>query len=358
MMVYNKLTSAVLAMAVALGMAATARAKDVEVLDHWSFDVLEAGNVFADSGRNALPATLRDPGSVQLTEGKFGKAIALDGTPNSFLQIQPITNIQKSNFTFAAWVYLKSPGPNVIFSDWQTEANSGFMFGVLDKADPVAQLQGERNPGRGASAGRMSMIRLPANANQPLASVPLNEWHHMMWIWSRDDKEPTPTARYAGVLTYYLDGARVASENKNTTNFAPTADMVSNNVPMRIGSRETPLNARTPGPVNFTGFIDEIWIFDDVLTPIERGNLVSFNDIMGKRPPVRVVETPVTPVPATPPPVVISTPAPKVVSSVSRHSRTPLEVMGIVFGLTMVVAMASYLIWAVTERRKIRTQGA
>ena len=353
-MVRKKFTSVVPAMAVALGMAAAAHARDVEVLDHWSFDAVEAGNVYGDSGKNGLSATPMDPGSIQLTEGKFGKAISLDGKPNSFLQIPPITNIQKSSFTFAAWVYLKSPGPNVILSDWQTEANSGFMFGVLNKADPVAQLQGERNPGRGAGAGRMAMIRLPATANQSLASVPQNEWLHMLWTWSREDK--APGARYAGVLTFYLDGVQVASENKNTTGFAPTGDMVSNNVPMRIGSRETPLNARTPGPVNFTGLIDEIWLFDDALTPVQRQNLINDNDIAGKRPAVRVVEAPVVTVPATP--AVVATPAPKVVSDAPHHSRTPLQVVGIVLGLTVVVTLASYLIWAVTERRKLRVRAA
>lgn len=347
-------TSKFLAMGVALGMAASAYARDVEVLDHWSFDALEAGNVYTDSGKNALSARPMDPGSVQLTEGKFGQALALDGTPKSFLQIPPITNIQKSNFTFAAWVYFKGPGPNVILSDWQTEATSGFMFGVLNRTDPVAQLQGERNPGRGAGAGRMAMIRLPANANQPLTSVPLNEWHHMLWTWSREDK--APTARYSGVLTFYLDGKETASENKNTTGFAPTGDMVTNNVPMRIGSRETPLNARTPGPVNFTGLIDEVWIFDDVLTPIQLGNLIRDNDIRGKTAVVRVDRGPVTPIPETP--AVVDTHTPKVISNATRHPMTPLRFAGIALGLTMVVTMASYLIWAVNERRKLRARAA
>jgi hypothetical protein len=160
-------------------------------------------------------------------------------------------------------------------------------------------------------------------------------------------------------------------------------DIVINGRTMRIGSRELLQNNK---PVNFNGVIDEVWIFDDVLTPIQRRNLMNFNDIKGDPKAVAaVVSAPPAPTPAvvTPAPAAAVTPSParaaaarvestppseenestgssgsgRVIANGSMHRMSPMKIAGVVFGVSMVITLASYLIWAVSERTKLRAVG-
>lgn len=362
---------AVLAVAVC---CASARAQDADLaLHHWTFDSQDDAGAFADAVGN-LTAKPQDRAQINLVDGKFGKAVNFTGQPNSFLSLSPITIIQKSSFSVAAWVNFATPGPNFILADWQNNS-PGFRFGVnplgsnkstaqplgeLGSAEPAPPAGGPGGGGRrgAAPAARPSLV-VQALANKP---VPLNEWHHVVWTWDRD----------AGLLAFFMDGEMVAEQAKQTG--LRSTDFPLTNQPMRIGSQAAAIGSAPP---KMSGSVDELWVFGKALTPIEVRRLVKDNDIRAAvvapapppvTPAIGTTTPPVTPIPTvgvsagspetsvvTRPEVrEVRTPA-KTIGSTSRHSG--LRMTGIVTGLVMTVVLSCYLIWAVLERGKMRAAG-
>jgi hypothetical protein len=358
-----------------------AHAADDHVLHHWSFDAPDDAGAYADApgGRTATPA---DKSQIAVVDGKYNsKAVSFNGQSTSFLTIPPITDIQKRPFTVAAWVYFRTPGPNFILTDWQSYQQAGFVFGVnpmagaKDTAQPIADLASGEPPAparRGArgTGNRPSVIR-QAIANKP---VPMNDWHHMAWTWDPTATPPT--------LTCYLDGESIG-EAKKTSPTPRSLDLPLNNHPMRIGSQEAPLG----GQPAYNGYLDELWIFDQSLTPIQLGNLIKYNSIHGAPPapvasnppasattPSSVPATPITPaLPATPTPVAAAPSPSEATTAAAAESRdthpvttppaavttrfTPLRTTGIIAGLIVVATMAGYLLWAFTERASLKAAG-
>jgi len=402
------------------------------VVAHWSFDVLDADGTFHDSvGNNAHPATPKEKAAVEVYTGNipapFGKAVSFSGDPNSFLTIPPVTNIQKSSFSVAAWVFCFTSGPNYVISDWPSSPQAGFIFGLepltndRSQAGPVADLASSGAAQR--NGNRTSLIRqvLPR-------AVALNEWHHMAWTWDHDGRS----------LKMYLDGTYIPPQGRLST--PRQSDLAAAGETMRIGSREMP-RAGAPGPVNFSGLLDELWIFDEALTQDQIRNLVKVNDISGVSAPAiaattkpaattaltaavaptttvapapaatsTVAETtkpapvvavtpapaattkPVpavtgTPIPPAPAPMVTTpslppetaavaapdrgpparplTPAPDLIRNTrsnnpilgTTQNYSPARLAGIVACLTVIVAISCYLIWAMTERARMRATG-
>jgi hypothetical protein len=341
---------------------------------HWSFDDPDADGTYPDSVPNGHPATPVDKSAIQAYSGSpaapFGKAVTFTGTPSSYFTLPPLSNIQKTSLSVAAWVNFTTPGPNFILSDWKSSREAGFVFGVnplgpnKSTAQPIADLGSAEL--RSNSTNRRSVVRQAL----PNASVPLNEWHHIAWTW---DREST-------TLTAYLDGKSLGEQRKQSyaanNGWSRSLDIAINNNPMRIGSQEMPPSG-TSAPAVFHGSLDELWIFDEALTPIQMDNLVKTNNIRGViTPPEAIVGTPpvtggggtgpapqpVTPNPA-PVPVAAGGPASTenrskpALGSTAARGASPGRVAGIVSCLTVIVAMSCYLFWAFAERAKLRASG-
>ncbi len=358
---WNRLSRALGAGILAAGLLAGA-ARGAEIA-HWSFDTQNPDGTFPDAVGNAHPATPKDNSAIVFYSGSvpapFGKAITLTGGPGAYLTIPPLTGIQKNSFTVAAWAYFTTPGPNFILADWQSMTQAGFVFGVNplgpDKstAQPIADLASTETNTR--NRNRLSVVRQPL----PTKSVTLGEWHHMTWTWDREN----------ALLTTYLDGEPLGEMKKPTSSaFSKTLDLAVNSRPMRIGSQEQAVGGASPA---FHGSLDELWIFDQALTRLQIRNLKDFNDIRGNTaPPMAMVNKPPTPPPTSPD---NGTPAATdrggVTPNESEHTMgsrvlgstsgrlSPARVVGIVMGLVVIVTMACYLIWAVTERGKLRAAG-
>lgn len=351
-----------------------------DVVAHWSFDEPDASGVYPDAVGNAHAATPADRSAVSVYGGSaatpFGKAVAFNGSTGAYLTIPPLTNIQKTSLTVAVWVNLQTP-QNFVLADWPSAAQAGYVFGFdpqsgdKSTAQTIVELSSAEARSRTA---RQWVNRLPVLRPTPQ----LNEWHHVAWVWDRDSQ----------TLTTYLDEKSIGERKKPATGSSKSLDMAVNNRPVRIGSREAP-NTGSSNPVTFTGAIDELWIFDQALTPVQLDKLVKYNDIAGQSAgTATVVSNPSTTTPPATPTSVApadntpanTAPAPDAPAATTDHAtptvgfttpsverNTPVtvasgrlgagRVMGIVACLTIVVAMACYLIWAVTERGKLRAAG-
>jgi hypothetical protein len=198
-------------------------------------------------------------------------------------------------------------------------------------------------------------------------AVPLNEWHHFAWTWDRESR----------TFTSYLDGESL-TETKSTAGFSNTRDVFVSNRPARIGSQELPVMGSTPAI--FNGSLDELWIFDEALSPIQLRNLIKANDIRGAvaalntatntavatatspgnvetrpvvEPPPLAADTAVAPPPTVPP----ARSSRSAVGSISNRRSSPARLAGIVTCLTVIVASCCYLLWAFIERSKLRAAG-
>jgi type II secretion system protein G len=260
--------------------AVPARAADSRsVIAHWSFDRREPDGTYGDSVENRHPATPADKAEVKIysdSAAPFGNAVAFLGPshPQSYLTIPPLTNIQTTSFTVATWVNLASQNTAFVLADWPSIAQSAYAFGFHPfgrnnlTAQPVGNIASIETTSVRPGSNRLSII------DQKLAdrAVPLNEWHHVAWVWDRNKE----------TLTFYCDGTEWGEARRTPVNpnYSKSLDIAVSNLPVRIGSQELTF---TGAPANLTGALDELWIFDEALVPLQIRNLIKFNDIRGAR---------------------------------------------------------------------------
>ncbi len=339
------------------------------VIAHWSFDKTDSDGTYRDSEGNAHPATPADAAEVKVYSGSdapFGKAVTFLGPshPRSYLTIPPLTNIQKTSLTIAVWVNLESPVMDFVLTDWPLAGTSSFAFGFHpfgpDKstAQPSGHMTSTDNP-------RRSLVRQELRDK----AVPLNSWHHFAWVWDRDQE----------TLSSYLDGQFLAETKRGpSTGFSRTLDMYQSDRRVRIGSQETPVIGTTPA--NFTGSMDELWIFDEALTVMQLRRLIQTNDIRvpsaaatastnvatatepgaSNPEPAQVAPTEPAPTDTGAAPMPAPGPSPTgrpAVGSLADRRTSPARSVGIVTCLTIIVAACCYLIWAFVERAKLRAAG-
>jgi hypothetical protein len=368
--------------------AAPAASLAANVIAHWSFDAVDAKGDYPDSVDNQHPATPVDGNEVLVYNGSnpapSGKAIMLLGPshPNSYLTIPPLNNIQTTSFTVAVWVNLASQNTGFVLTDWPSMTQSAYAFGFhpfgpnKNTAQPNGNITSmETIGGRGGTAANRRSI-----LDQKLQDrgVTLNAWHHVAWVWDRD----------AGSMTFYYDGTSWGETRRSPgPNNSTTLDIAKNNLPVRIGSQQLSVGN---GPANFNGSMDELWIFDEVLTPIQLRNLREYNDISGKPAPVAPTPAP-TPIAVTTGPATVTpapTPATKPIvatapvrpttetTGTTESSETPTtkpanalagvtpppgglsigRLIGVVSCLLVIILMSSYLTWAFVERAKLQAR--
>lgn len=197
---------------------------------------------------------------IQFVPGQVRNAYRFDWNTYGIVRVwnDPFYQVGGGDFSIDAWVYpedlpikCQSYGHqclNRIILDNHAWGGSGVTFFI--KHDPTT--------GQGRLALRMNMT----NFVQPLpATITSNAWHHVAVTVSRSGGTP--------LITFYLDGQALP------TTFTPLAgDLFNNSGPgwprMDIG-HASPLNSSSCQYTNeyFSGRIDELQIFDRVLTPTE-----------------------------------------------------------------------------------------
>ncbi len=258
-----------------------------EVLAHWSFDELVAdGHAFADAN-GTLRAIVSDTSAATLDHSKdvpFGAAVAL-GPGGTGLNIPALPGIYEHSFSVAAWVKLASAtGTHYLLADWDKPPAFfvGFNGGKITASLRSTKLSSKGSP----------LEFFPGkNLNAPISP---NVWHHVAWVWNR-------TSPKAGTMTIYLDGAKVAEAS--TSSKAPPLTMVNNNR-AAIGYKADSKSA-------FHGSVDELWVFNDPLTPDQVSNLMKSNNINSSEMLANVANPVNTAAaaPATPSPTTPTTPA-------------------------------------------------
>ena len=316
----------ILGAAVALSSAAWmgGGAARAAAIAHWDFDKqMGDKGVFADSvggGLGGHPGTPEDKSAITPYTGNdapFGKAAEFNGSPGAYLNIPPLV-IQKTSFTVAAWVKLNNAGPNFILTDWPDMAHAGFVFGT----DPLGSPQAKIIVDLRGTTGVAARGRAPAPnadrvtvARRSISDIPMNDWHHVAWVWDRTD------GKHAS-LTVYLDGQVI--DGPRATRGTSSVDLdVNPGHTMRIGGREW-LRADINEQRGFNGAMDELWVFNEALPQDKIKNLMERNNVEGQgllamnlrkkeQPAVAVAPTPATPkTDDTPTVQVVRPPAPPV----------------------------------------------
>jgi hypothetical protein len=168
-------------------------------------------------------------------DGEVGGAFAFDGT--IYVQIPDATNLQPAQITLEMWVYptvLSSTGyQTVIGRGSSTAAAEQWWLGVLNGVPQFFSHQ----------------------SGEPMAgpaAIPLNQWTHL-------------AATFDGATrVLYVNGMQVASQGGfGALLYAP--------VPVGIGAT---WQTNTPTYL-FTGFIDEVSLYDRALTPAEISAIVT-----------------------------------------------------------------------------------
>ena len=194
------------ALAAALVPAAAARAVNVA---HWTFDVANDKRVYPDTVGNNHPATPENKATVTAYKGEapFDGAVTLSGQAGAYFNTPYIATLQRTSFTVAVWVNLSARAPNFILADWN-KPDYSYMFGIDQPRNqqrqlPTVELRSSKIPQ--AEIDNKQNRRLTAVVRaQPNKDIPLNEWHHLAWVWTRTDISH-------GTMKIYLDGVQIGS---------------------------------------------------------------------------------------------------------------------------------------------------
>ena len=198
--------------------------------------------------------TRRRHGGATVRFGKPREKAAITGDcgqPGAHFNTPYIATLQRTSFTVAVWVNLSARAPNFILADWN-KPDYSYMFGIDQPRNqqrqlPTVELRSSKIPQ--AEIDNKQNRRLTAVVRaQPNKDIPLNEWHHLAWVWTRTDISH-------GTMKIYLDGVQIGSQDQQ---FAPV-DVQANIRPVRIGSRQE-------GNTTFHGSLDELWLFNEALS--------------------------------------------------------------------------------------------
>ena len=206
----------------ALGLALTgaANAADPNLMGWWNFD----GDALDTSG-NERHGTLN--GSPQFGPGVYGEALEFDG--DDYVSIDGYKGVLGPHaFSIAAWVK-------------QTAGSTGTIVAWGQLVDGARARFLLRNNGQ---------LRLSTFAGRVESDIylSLDEWYHVAVTKVQDQDQ----------ATLYLDGQDVTSTAQSFTSLNIVADV-------DVGVGWDPVNQGS----YFTGVIDEVFIYDKVLTPEE-----------------------------------------------------------------------------------------
>ena len=251
---------------------------------HWSFDRMqdkqfpETGN---DSGNNSFPASLvdfsSDPSNNSWqTQGRFSQALRLNGDRRFLRTDYPGIAGNKAR-TVAFWLRLDPDQPNSENSPgivaWGQNRTRGGKWQVLPFS-PLLKTEEK-------------VLRTECAWGHSMGSTNINdgEWHHVVSVFMGGYDSDIATH-----VKHYIDGrlenrGSVISRRVNTV----TTDTAKKNFPLIIGHTMQEASAKSleqflarcrDGKYPFTtlhGDIDELYVFDDALTPLEILRLMKEN---------------------------------------------------------------------------------
>ncbi len=180
------------------------------------------GSSVSDHSGSGNTGTLS--GAAWTTQGRFGNALAFNGTDELVTVIDSPSLDLVNAMTLEAWVY-----PTAASSGWQD---------VVFKATDIYYLEARSPAGTPAAGG--TFAGNPLHGSSP---VPIAKWTHLAATYDRT------------TLRLYVDGIEVASR-------AETAPVASSSQPLFLGGD-------TAFGQHFAGRIDEVRIYDRALSPAE-----------------------------------------------------------------------------------------
>jgi len=236
-------------LAVMLGMVLTspASADDPNLVGHWKLDD-EGTGILSDSSGNNHSGTLI--GGASLVPGLFGDAVEI-ATTGDRVEIAGFSGVTGTKSrTVCAWIKTEATGE--IVSWGENVAGQKWIFRVQ------------------TSNGNAGAIRVEVNGGYSVASTDVRDgqWHHVAAVLV-DDGAPD-----ANEIKFYLDG----SEEVISATDGEPIDTASTGV-IRIG--ESPWHYRP-----FVGLIDDVRIYDRVLTQPELLALARPSTATNPEPPI------------------------------------------------------------------------
>ncbi len=165
-------------------------------------------------------------------DGKFGKALDFDGL-GDFVEA---TDIPNSSLTIMAWVYPKqiSGAQRAIVSKWRypTQSDYEWMFRLEYKGSGISEFQ---------------FFTVDQDPAWRKYYIPLNKWSHFAVAYDRENVDAEFYSNLEPIGNYWNGG-----KTRNTTQ------------PVRVGAQGT--GGGSDGDY-FNGTIDEVRIYNEVLTP-------------------------------------------------------------------------------------------
>lgn len=234
-----------------------ARGAGVAVAKNTRFDVLTDGLIgfwqFAESTANSCAGGVNDScdtsgnsydgawqgNTASTTEGRFGRAVVLDGTDDGIDLSSNFNFNSPDGFTIAAWVNTNST------STRQTIYNNG--HGVVLRLNST---------GRFAAAIRSSTPSLAWYEITTTSTITANTWNHVMVTYKK-----------GGVARVYVNGKEAATSGTNLLTYAH--DSSSDDY---IGRQSSFLEATQ---YSWNGEIDEVRIYNRELSSADAAALVN-----------------------------------------------------------------------------------
>lgn len=180
------------------------------------------------------------------TCGKFSKGLTSNGSTSSIVvsASTSINNALDGGGTICAWIYPKSGGEGTFgrIIDKSTNSTSGFIYYVAYESDSKVGIKFARY--------KESSLN---GAWYTSSTVPINQWTHVSV--THDTAQTTDPI-------FYINGAAVSSENI-TEEVGPSTAAGSD-----VGNNLYIAN-RSNGDRSFDGYIDDLAIFDRVLSAQE-----------------------------------------------------------------------------------------
>ena len=279
---------------VAVGLAAR-EASAQTTIAHWSFDtatittgpngILTAAD---DTAVHNATSVFNGAGvMINSVAGQFGQGaqftntIGNQPTNNAYMNFPSLTEIAgptAGDFTFAAWANIptgtSTADDNTIIADWGNAAAGTHRFTYwfeLDNVDgstaarPRAQIRAANAPPDPATIDIIATALTAAQAGGTTTFVD-SVWHHYVWSWDKT----------AGTMTFFIDGIQRHVQTTTQTN---KDLLISDSAVQQLGGKRD--NNRY-----FSGNMDEVWVFNDDLTPEQVSTLMitnSLNDTVSLR---------------------------------------------------------------------------
>lgn len=228
------------------------------VLAHWSFDE-SSGTSVADSARPGSPGTLVDTAGSLNAAGVFSSGSTATGgvslSGNTGGVRVPRIDMATTSFTIAAWIDPTAHTPQAqIFGDWSKRWQMRLFVNSLDTLNPGKLGIDLRADGPLDNNGNILALYTTGTVIDLTPG-----FQHVAATWDR----ATKTARL------FVDGVQVASTVSNST----TIDAVDDN------HANYDIGYKQDGGGEFTGLMDEVWVFNHALSAGELQTLIATNAI-------------------------------------------------------------------------------